>query len=719
MQFDSPDFGAMTLEQVQSHFAADPGGSLGCATAEAHAALRLSRDGGDCRPSGLAVLWLLRQLQVDEATATASALSDPRLRDGFDRQKVASQYGETVSELVASVHWLNTFHDPTGHREPAPEQSERLRRLLVQAVSDVRAILIKLAFRVERLRGIGREPESVQRVIADETMLLYAPLANRLGVGQLKWELEDLSFRYLEPDTYKRIARNLEERRSEREAYLREFVDEVTAVLREGGVEHADVAGRPKHIYSIAKKMRQKSLNFEQLFDVRAVRIIVDTLPQCYLVLGLLHNRWRNIQSEFDDYIAQPKANGYQSLHTVLVGRENKAVEVQIRTRAMHQLAESGVAAHWRYKEQHPGEQSLDRSINALRKLLEQGEEDEPLLEAFREAGHSGRVYVFTPDGDVVDLVAGATPVDFAYAIHTAVGHRCRGAKVNGRIVPLGYQLKDADRVEIITGKEASPTLEWLNPRSGYLASPHARAKVRNWFNRQNREQHLATGRGLFERELNRLNGRIVSDAAYARHFGLDDVEEMWVRLGRGQITQTQLIHAIQQLCEPKTGGAGPVVTEASLAGQGEEVRVLGVGNLMTHRAACCKPIAGDPVVGFITRGRGVSIHRSDCKNIRHLRPEETARLIPVEWAEGDEGRRGQVDLYLEAYDREGLLRDVSAVLSQAKAHLNGLQTRSDRSESMAVMELSLELRDTALLSQLIDQLQQVPNMLEVRRVSS
>ncbi len=705
VHFNQPNFAVLPLPAVHEQLACQPGSDLARVVAAAHQAL-LEED--SLLPSGLAVMWILRQLGLGDELCLAAVLSDPRLAG----RGLEADCGESVAALVASVRWLQSLTATDKLQSTVPEQAEYIRRLLVQAVDDVRAILIQLAYRVERMRHLSQEPVAKQRHIARMTLDIYAPLANRLGIGQLKWELEDFSFRYLEPEAYQNIARNLEERRSERERYVEDFVARLQALLQAEGIT-ASVSGRAKHIYSIAKKMRQKSLRFDELFDVRAVRIIASSLADCYAVLGLVHNRWPHIAAEFDDYIARPKANGYQSLHTVVVAEQNKTVEVQIRTQAMHEQAESGVAAHWRYKEQGGGDQLLARNINALRQLLDADELDEELLAQFKTNARSHRVFVFTPTGEIIGLPEGATPVDFAYAIHTEVGHRCRGAKVNGSIVPLNYTLQDADSVEVITAREGGPTREWLNPQLGYIHNRATRAKVRNWFNKRDYAQHVEDGGYIYERELSRHRGRDVSDEAYRAYFGKASVDDMLADIGRGAITGKQLLGAIQALKHPLDAAAEP--ERRRQPPQDSEVSVQGVGNVMTHRASCCQPIPGDAIIGFITRGRGVSVHRQDCANIQALAARDMQRLVPVNWSGGEQDR-AEVELLLQAYDREGLLRDVTAVLSREHVYLNAVSTQSDQKQQTAKMRLTVALQNTAQLSLLMDQLLQIPNVYEVLR---
>ncbi len=710
MQFDTPDFTVLSLAEVKDYFTLEERPAFLSLVEQSKKALD---EQGGILPSGLAVMSVLRQLGMDEASCIAALLSDSRMCEIFTGEVIADQYGDTVAELVKSVRWLHSFSYADQFCMSVPEQAESIRRLVLQASTDVRAILIKLAYRVERMRKLAQEPDLQRQRLAQETLDIYAPLANRLGLGQLKWELEDFSFRFLEPHSYKQIANNLEERRQDREKYLQNFVSSLSEMLESEGLV-AQVAGRPKHIYSIAKKMRSKGVGFDELFDVRAVRVIVQNLAQCYAVLGFVHGRWPHVATEFDDYIAKPKPNGYQSLHSVIIGPEKKAVEVQIRTQGMHELAESGVAAHWRYKEAElKSDEYLQGSIALLRKTLEVGASDEELLSQFSSAQENSRVYVFTPKGEVVDLPSGATALDFAYSIHTEVGHRCRGAKVNGRIVPLNTRLQDADRLEIITAKEAAPTREWFNEKLGYVHSSHVRAKIRGWFNKLDYHQHVEDGGYIFERELNRYNGRGISDADYAAHFGASSVEEMLAAIGRNNINSKQILSAISQLKKPIEK---PLLQgRRRQAPESGDIQVLGVGNLLCHSAACCQPLRGDAIIGFITRGRGVSVHRQNCRNIKNLSVDEVERLIPVQWG-AEPCETAEAQLYLQAFDREGLLRDITAALSKEQVHLNAINTRSDREQQTAIMDLTLELKDVEQLSLVVDRLAQIPNVYEVRR---
>ncbi len=683
-------------------------------------ALRLAVDAWDGRdhpPSSIDVAVILKQLGVDAETLTAALLSDSRLREDWPQDRLQAEFGDTVAALVRQVHWLNTFKDCTeADGETPPHKAETLRRMLLATVDDVRAVLIKLAWRVQRLRGLPGEAEPVRRCIARETLDLYAPLANRLGVAQLKWELEDLSFRHLEPDTYRELARSMDDNRAGREAYIERFVERVRTALAEAGIE-AEVYGRPKHLYSIWKKMQRKGVALQDLADLLAVRVIVQTVPQCYMALGVVHGLWQNLPHEFDDYIAQPKDNGYQSLHTAVIGPVGRVVEVQIRTEEMHEFAEHGVAAHWRYKEGSRQDAAMERTINTLRRLLENREDDESLLEDFGTDLFADRVFVLTPKGDVLDLPEGATPLDFAYAIHTEVGHRCRGARVDGRIVPLTYRLRSGERVEVLTGREPRPSRDWMDPRSGYLRTARARAKVRRWFKELDHDSHVEAGREILQRELRQLNidADTVDLEALARHFNLRHGEDLLAALGAADVTPGQLASALRVPAERGEPAMPAPSAERVRTDSGTgEVTIRGVGNLLTRLAECCRPVPGDPIIGYITVGKGVTIHRQDCPNVLALPEERRGRLVEVRW--GDAPSRFRVGLHVEAFDREGLLRDVTQVFSNAHVNVLGARTRTDPRDQSVHMDLDIEVADTEQLSHVLDRINQIPNVLEARR---
>ena len=668
-------------------------------------------------PGALDVALILHELGVDETTYIVTLLSDYRLYNDEFYARLAQEFGKEIQHLVKNLRWI---HELTLSVDvmTGPEQAERLRRMLLAMVEDVRVVLIKLAFRVQRLRILANLDEHSRQTIAQETLEIYAPLANRLGIGQLKWELEDLSFRYLEPLAYKRVAKMLEEKRDEREQYIRDVVLDIKQMLADS-VANAEVYGRPKHLYSIWKKMQGKQKDFDELFDVRAVRITVDSVAECYLALGLVHGKWRHIAKEFDDYIANPKGNGYQSLHTAVFGPEGKPLEIQIRTRAMHQFAEFGVAAHWMYKEGSSSNRNLQKSIASLRKLLDPSEtRDEELVESFRTELFPDRVFVLTPKGKVMDLPQGSTPLDFAYVVHTDIGHRCRGAKVNGRIVPLTYELQNGERVDILTATQLAPSRDWMNPNLGFLKTDRARAKVRSWFRHADFQQNQIDGKATLDREIHRLDLHKIDIKELLKHFKIQTLEELYAAIGHGDISTGQIDAALHEYFVPHNEQTIPLVSrKASVkkAARPEDVRVRGVGRLLTTMSSCCKPVPGDDIIGFITRGQGVAVHRRDCVNVINLEASKRERLIEVEW--GDESNRTyEVALQIEAIDRQGLLRDVSKVLADEKVDVIGLNTLSDKQEQIANMTFNIEISDLQQLGRVMDKIGMLPNILKVSR---
>lgn len=669
------------------------------------------------RPRGIEAATILHDLKVDAETLLAALLSDPWLRETLKDGAVEERFGATVAKLVRGVNWLNTFNEYTSETQE-PEQAELLRRMLLAVTDDVRAVLIKLAYRVQRLRILKHEEkEAVRYCIARETLDLFAPLANRLGVGQLKWELEDLAFRYLAPEEYKNLARSLDANRAARESYIRQFADTLKKELENDGVR-AKVYGRPKHLYSIWSKMRRKHVGLEDLYDLLAVRVVVERTVDCYTVLGLVHSLWLHIPKEFDDYIANPKDNGYQSLHTVVVGPEGRPVEIQIRTADMHSFAEFGVAAHWRYKEGGRKGAAQDRGMDSLRRLLDSKEDDRGLLEDFRSELFADQIFVLTPKGQVVRLKKGSTPVDFAYAIHSEVGHRCRGAKVNGHIAPLTHTLKSGDKVEIVTAKHGGPSMGWLDPRMGYVKTSHARGKIKQWFKQQDHERHLRAGKAILERERHKFGAPALKDADLehlARHFHLPRGDDLLLALGRADIPPASLAAA---LGGPPTHPLAPAESHArkpeSAEAETDRVTVQGIRNLMMHFAHCCNPTPGIPIVGYVTLGHGVAIHREDCDNIVRLPPHKQGRLIDVAW--GDEPAAFPVEIEVAAIDRKGLLKDISHILAQE--HINILRTNTsvDANKQLSNMEIALEIHDLAQLSLALDKIGEVHNVLWARR---
>ena len=642
----------------------------------------------------------------------------PLCREKFiDNNYLINNNLPAISRLVLGIEQLNQFSLPENWQPGealAVRQSEALRKMLLAIVSDVRLVLVRIAEQLYRLRQAKNAPRAIQQALAQETREIYAALANRLGVWQLKWELEDFAFRYLDPETYSGIAKALKEKRVERE----EFIHAVKATLdKELDKQHiaASITGRPKHIYSIWRKMQRKGQGLDSLYDIRAVRILVDDVRACYAALGIVHNLWSYIPGEFDDYIANPKENDYQSLHTAIVGPDGKTIEVQIRSQEMHEHAELGVAAHWRYKEGGALPAAFDQKIRFLRQLLEPSDDDADLLEQMRDDFFEDRVYAISPKGDIVELPPQATPLDFAYHVHTQVGHRCRGAKVNGRIVPLTYKVENGDQVEIITGRQSQPSRDWISPRLGYLASSRARAKVRNWFRHQDREQHRRQGREILDREFARLNVKDVAAIDIARQLKQDSSDALCIALGAGDLTSASIATALQHLRGTGLPAIRPRRQSRRKDTKPNAVAVTGIGDLMCNFARCCRPVPPEPIIGYITQGRGVSIHRQDCGNYLGLHRRYPERSLETGWGQSDAASY-PVDLTLHAFDRSGLIRDITTVLADEEANVVDLKTYAGKESLQVVMELSIEIRDLPTLSTAITRLEQLPNVVSVRR---
>ena len=644
----------------------------------------------------------------------------PAFRDGFfDSKDIENRQLIELPRLLLGLKQLDEFSLPR-HWQPgealAVQQSEALRKMLLAVVSDVRLVLVRIADQLHRLREAKTAPAAIREAIALETREIYAPLANRLGVWQLKWELEDLAFRCLEPDTYAEIARALKEKLDDRVDFIKEFQETLQRELQAEGIE-AEISGRPKHIYSIWRKMRRKDRGIESLHDIRAVRLLVDSVGDCYAALGIVHNLWSYIPGEFDDYIANPKENDYRSLHTAVVGPEGKTVEIQIRTHEMHQHAELGVAAHWRYKEGGGTPAAFDQKISFLRQLLEPTDDGADLLDQIRDDFFEDRVYAISPKGDVVELCANATPLDFAYQVHTQVGHRCRGAKANGRIVPLTYKVKNGDHIEIITGSRAQPSRDWLSPKLGYLAGARARAKVRNWFRQQDRDQHLRQGRDVLDRELARLSVRDLSTDAIAKQLKYADTEALCVALGAGDITSASIPTALQHIRGTELSERVRPRRPRRKQDASDAAAVTGVGDLLCNFARCCRPVPPEPIVGYITQGRGVSIHRQDCGNFLGLNRRHPERVLEIGWGRSDSASY-PVELSIFAFDRSGLIRDITAVLADDNANVIELKSHTDKSSQQVMMDLGVEVADLPTLSTIIARIEQIANVVSVRRKS-
>lgn len=687
----------------------------------------------------------LAMLKTDVDTRIAALLFELTEANPLAAEKIEARFGKEISELVAGVRRLLRLREATltqhdvgrgkDEAERTASQMEVLRKMVLAMANDMRVVLVRLASRLTSLRYFAeckRDDGAVQQY-ASETMDLYAPLANRLGVWQLKWELEDLSFRFLEPEQYKKIAKMLEEKRVERESFVVSAIARLEKELAAVDVK-AEVSGRPKHIFSIWKKMKGKKVDFDELYDVRAFRVIVDDIKDCYTVLGILNNLWTPIPKEFDDYISRPKPNGYKSLHTVVIVDDGRPLEVQIRTKEMHQFSEFGVAAHWRYKEtggSNFSAQEYDEKIAWLRQLLawknevsdvvvDQEQLQREWVEKVKAATLDDRIYVLTPQARVIELPSGATPVDFAYQLHTDVGHRCRGARVDGVMVPLNTRLKNGQTVEIITLKigsiQAGPSRDWLNPE--YSIGTRTRTKIRAWFNAIDQQETLNTGRGMIEKTLQREGKTSVNLEELARKLGFATVDELFLSVGKEEFSLRQVETALRDNPESEVAPEFVIANKsrASSVIQGAKsgVLVVGTDGLMTQLARCCKPAPPDDIVGFVTRGKGVSIHRLTCKNFAEMRSKAPERLIQTTWGDGGRDTVYPVDIYVLAQDRQGLLRDISEVFSREKINVIGVNTQSAKGQ--AKMSFTVEINGTTQLQKSLTVIREVAGVQEVKR---
>jgi GTP pyrophosphokinase len=684
-----------------------------------------------------AVAKILAEMHVPPAVIAAGLLHDVVEDTAIELEGIEADFGEEIAKLVGAVTKLTSLprvsrsdhadeidgeedgerepFDQSGSHDDATLASVNLRKTLLAMADDPRVVLIKLADRLHNMRTLKFMPPHKRQRIAQETMDIFAPLASRLGIWQMKWELEDLSFRYINPGMYKEIASNLAVRRSEREKNVNAIIEQIEAILHQGGLKDFQVTGRPKHIYSIYRKMKRKGVPFDMVHDVRGVRIIVEKKADCYAALGEIHARWRPIPGAFDDYIAVPKENFYRSLHTDVVYDDGRTLEVQIRTREMHQNSEYGIAAHWRYKEGVDHDPDFEQRILYLRQLMEwrQDVDDaQEFVDGMKSDVFGDRVYVFTPKGDIIDLPQGATPIDFAYHIHTEVGHRCRGAKIGGKLVPLDYELQTGDQVEILTAKRGGPSRDWLNPHLSLIKTQRARAKVRRWFRRQAYDQNVKHGRELLERELRQLGLSDVNLENLARSLNFKKVSEMAAAIGRSDLPLTKIANELVLIEDEEDALKLPTRKEE----EGERkpvdgINVRGLKGLLTRMAKCCNPAPGDDIVGYITRGRGATIHRKDCPNILNINDRE--RLVEASWGELE--NTFPVPVQIKAYDRDGLVRDVSTLLSEEGVNMNKAYVDVDH-RNMAVFDLILEVRDIGHLSRILDRLERLPNIVDARR---
>ena len=662
---------------------------------------------------------ILQALELDPAIVRAGAAL-PLLESGaLAPEALASRIGDEAAGLARAASALPRLETIGGRGgDPlSPAQAENLRKLLMAVIRDGRVIVIRLAGRLHELRMAKHAPAGEQRHLALTTREIYAPLANRLGIWQLKWELEDLAFRYLQPAEYKQVAAWLKERRADREGYLAEASAELVRRLGEAGL-NAEVAGRPKHIYSIWRKMQRKGLDFEDMYDLRALRVLVDSVVDCYTALGVVHGLWHHIAKEFDDYIAAPKDNFYRSLHTAVIGPGGKPLEIQIRTQEMHRQAEFGVASHWRYKEGVHYDPALETRIGWMRQLLAPGA-DEDFIERFRSELVDERVYVLTPRAEVFDLPRGATALDFAYYVHTDVGHRCRGARVNGRLVPIGHVLKSGDQVEILTGRELEPSRDWLNPQSGFLVTARARDKLRAFFRQQDRGQNVGHGRETLERELDRLGLRDFRHDRLLAHFSFETLDDLFAALGAGDVTAAQLAGAVQRELAKDAPPAAPrsVRTPRVRRAHGPGVTLPGIrGEVLVTLARCCRPVPGEAIRGYITQGHGVTVHRLNCASLARLAARAPQRLTDVQWDAADTSGH-PVDVAVEARDRRNLLNDLMALLADESLRLTALDTRAEPDTGMLQVRLTVAVSGLPQLSRLLNRLMQVPGVQRAARM--
>ncbi|PJF37351.1 MAG: (p)ppGpp synthetase [Candidatus Thermofonsia Clade 1 bacterium] len=695
--------------------------------AEAHEGAR--RDGGEpyiTHP--VAVAQILADLRLDAPTLAAALLHDVvEDVEGIKIEDIEQHFGAEVAQLVDGVTKLGklpTSTDAMRNGKAGDREAETLRKIFLSMNNDIRVVLIKLADRLHNMRTLGYVAPEKQIKKARETLDIFAPLANRLGIWQIKWELEDLSFRYLNPEKYREIASQLATRRAEREKYLETVKARLIKEISALGIPNVQVSARPKHIYSIYRKMERKRIPFDQVYDIHALRVIVPEKVQCYQVLGVVHSIWRPIPGEFDDYIAAPKNNFYQSLHTAVVDDQGKTIEVQIRTPEMHQHAEYGIAAHWRYKEGTAHDKAFEEHLRYLRHLIESAAEGvnaadaQEFVSVMRSDVFQNRVYVFTPKGDVIDLPSGATPIDFAYHIHTDIGHRCRGARVNGVQVSLDYRLKSGDRVEIITSsKRAGPSLDWLNPSLGYVQTSRARNKIKAWFKRVGRENNIALGRNVVDRELARLGLASKPREEVAALFGFAKVDDFFAAVGYGDISApniaTKVLEADRKAQREAAAETLAPNTEAPQrpVNASDGIDIMGDTGMLITLGRCCNPVRGDPIVGYITRGKGVTVHRADCPNV--INSSEPERFINVTWGSAVE-RAYPVPIVITAYDREGLLRDIGAVT--ANENINISELRVQTRNSVASIFLTIELENLEQLSRVLAKIEMLPNVIEARR---
>jgi GTP pyrophosphokinase len=677
------------------------------------------------------------QMQLDRDAVIAALLHDVPEDTEVTLDEIHKEFGEKVARLVdgvtklSKIKWQPSDDQNSRAMQEKQEQAENLRKMFLAMVDDVRVVLIKLADRLHNMKTLMYKSPAKQVKIATETLEIFAPLANRLGIWNIKWQLEDLCFMYLYPDRYTELVRELDEKRESREKFLKRIQGVIRKALPEAGINVLDVSGRPKHVYSIFRKMERKNVPLSQIYDALGVRIIVEDVRDCYGALGIIHTLWRPVPGEFDDYIANPKESMYQSLHTAVIGLDGRPLEIQIRTKEMHQVAEFGIAAHWRYKEGGKRDVEFETKIAWLRRLLDWKDENydaQEFVDSLKADVFQDQVYVFTPKGDIIDLPSGSTPLDFAYRIHTEIGHQCGGARVNDRLVPLNYQLQNGEVVKIIQAKNRKgPSRDWLNQNLGYIKTAGAREKVRQWFRREERDENISHGRQLLEAELKRLGLENIKYETVASYFQkYEKLEDFLAAIGYGGVGMGQVTgrlieatrhaeeQALPEFAQPSSASISPAATDRPIMAPGG-VTVGGMSGMMTTIASCCHPMKGDDVIGYVTKTKGISVHRANCPNILNLPEENKGRLIRVEWGE-DSQQFYRVPVRMEALDRVGLLRDVTVMVADEKINIGDMRTLPASGRGIILILFTVEVTGLEQLARILNKLHTVRDVLDVRR---
>jgi GTP pyrophosphokinase len=674
----------------------------------------------DTAAQGLRMASQLLDLNCDIHTITASLIYPSVFYAQPDQEAVEKILSKTACKLLSGATRLEAIHtmqtptaDSLNH-----QQIDNLRKMLLAIVDDIRIVLIKLVERLITLQYLKSCTPEQQRSIASQVMNFYAPLANRLGIGQLKWQLEDLAFRYLNPESYSHISNALNMRRSERELFIQQMMTDLRNLIQSAEIADYSLSGRAKHIYSIYRKAERKNLPISEIYDASALRVLVNNLSDCYTILSLVHDKWPHIPAEFDDYINNPKPNGYQSIHTAVTVENKLNVEIQIRTYHMHESAELGVAAHWKYKEGSSESESYEAKIERLRELMQwQQEVSEEIDPQLYQSLFSDRVYVFTPQGDVIDLPKGSTPLDFAYHIHTSIGHRTKGAKINEKMVPLTHILATGDRVSVITSKQEQPSRDWMLGNSNYLKTPQARQKVRHWFKKQNYQKELETGLELWDKASKQSNYKRQDLAKVTKRFNVKNIDDLLVAIGSGNLSTASILAELGTAeRQPKEKTIPTTTTKPLTPSSNSALHIEGVGQLMTHLARCCKPIPGDAIIGFITQGRGISIHINNCANIAHQRLTQPHRIIEVNWGNQSSNSAYQIDIIIQAEDRSGLVRDISAIVAQEKLNFLAMNTQYDQKQNQVNLHVTIETSGQITTNKLLQQINNVPGVISIHR---